>query len=123
MEQMRRWRAPPSCRWAVGILMALVVGAATSPAEAQETVNITLIIKNHVFDQTEIKVPVGKPIVILVKNQDPSAEEFESNSLSIEKVLPGNSEGTFRVKPLAKGRYTFIGEYHQDTAHGALVAE
>ena len=51
------------------------------------------------------------------------AEEFESSVLKVEKVIAGNSRGTVRIGPLAPGRYPFIGEFHEATAKGVVIAE
>ncbi len=42
-------------------------------------------------------------------NEDATAEEFDSASLKVEKVVAGNSSGNVRLRPLAPGRYPFTG--------------
>jgi hypothetical protein len=56
-------------------------------------------------------------------NSDDTPEEFESNSLKVEKVIPGGSKATVRIGPLKPGRYDFFGEFHEDTAKGVVIAE
>jgi plastocyanin len=90
-------------------------------AVAQEPITIT--IRNHKFEPAEVKVPAGKRVSLYVLNDDPTPEEFESHSLKVEKVIPGKSKALIRIGPLAKGRYTFFGEFHEATAQGAVVAE
>lgn len=102
---------------ACGALMVL------SPAMADSPAAITVTIKNHVFTPSEIKIPAGKAVELKVMNQDPTAEEFESNSLKIEKIIPGNSAATIRLKPQAAGTHKFVGEFHEATAHGTIVVE
>ena len=93
-------------------------------AGAQEVaLTITITIKNHRFQPAEIKAPAGKPIRLTVKNADPTPEEFESKALRVEKVIAGNSEGVFNLRPLQPGRYRFFGEYNEATAQGYLVVE
>jgi plastocyanin len=111
-------RSPSIARAAA--LAALIAGPAV-PAVAQEAVRLT--IKDHRFEPAEIRVPAGKPITLLVKNADPTPEEFESKALRVEKVIAGNGEAKIPLKPLKAGRYTFFGEYHERTAQGALLAE
>jgi plastocyanin len=89
-------------------------------AVAQE---FNLTIRNHKFEPQEIRVPAGKRLSISVTNEDASAEEFESPSLKVEKVIPGKSKGVVRIGPLAPGRYEFFGEFHADTAKGVVIAE
>jgi hypothetical protein len=38
-------------------------------------------------------------------------------------VIAGNSQGVVRFGPLDPGRYEFVGEYHDATAKGRVVAE
>ena len=80
-------------------------------------------IKDHRFTPAEIHVPAGQPANLNVKNEDATAEEFESHALKIEKVIAGGTSGTVRLRPLDPGKYPFIGEYHEDTAKGVIVAE
>jgi plastocyanin len=82
-----------------------------------------LTIKNHVFSPAELRVPAGKKIRLTIDNQDPTAEEFESHALKIEKVIPPNSKAPVFIGPLKPGRYPFVGEFHEKTANGVLVAE
>ncbi len=103
------------CTLALGLL-------AIAPARAAET-ELTIEIKDHKFSPSELKVPAGTPIKLTVKNLDATAEEFESHPLHVEKVIAGNATATVRIKPLDKGSYKFVGEYHEDTAKGTLVAE
>jgi plastocyanin len=84
---------------------------------------IEISIKDHKFEPSALKLPVGKRVKISVKNLDPSAEEFESKDLGFEKVIAGNSDAIIRLKPLEAGTYIFYGEYHMDTALGHIVAE
>jgi plastocyanin len=97
--------------------------ASVAPADAADDVEITISIKDHKFDPAEIKVPAGKAIKLTVKNMDASAEEFESHPLKVEKVIAANGTAVIRVKPLSKGSYAFVGEYHEKTAKGVLIAE
>ena len=60
---------------------------------------------------------------LTVINDDATAEEFDSTALKVEKVVAGKSKGIVRIGPLKPGRYPFIGEYHESTAKGVVVAE
>ncbi len=100
-------------------LVALVI-AAPAPLRAQE---LTLTIKDHKFTPTELKVPANKRVTITVVNDDATPEEFESKSMKVEKVIPGKSKGVVRIGPLKPGRYPFVGEFHEATAKGVVIAE
>ncbi len=93
------------------------------PAKAEDAQVFTITIKDHKFDPAEVRVPAGKPVILVVKNADATAEEFESSVLKVEKIIPGGQQGTVRLRPLAVGSYDFIGEFHSDTANGKVIAE
>jgi hypothetical protein len=100
--------------------LAALTSLAPAPVRADE---LTLTIKDHLFTPGELKVPANQRIVITVINDDPTPEEFESKTLKVEKVIPGKSTGVVRIGPLKPGRYPFVGEYHETTAKGAVIAE
>ena len=112
-----------NCRTLLLALAAwLAVGTGAALAEDAPTV-VEVTIKDHRFAPAEIHIPAGKPAQLRISNADPTAEEFDSSSLHIEKVFTGSSHGIVRLHPLAPGRYPFMGEYHPDTAQGVVVAE
>lgn len=111
------------CAWlalAAAPLAGLWLGG---PASAADPAAINVTIKDHRFSPSEIRVPAGKPAVLNIKNDDSTAEEFDSTSLKVEKVIAGGSEGIVRIRPLDPGRYEFVGEYHAETAKGVVIAE
>jgi plastocyanin len=100
---------------------AVAQAASVTPANSSGQIELTL--DEHQFDPAEIHVPAGKPVQILMKNEDGTPEEFDSHDLKTEKVVAGHATGVIRLRPLAKGEYHFMGEYHSDTAQGVIVAE
>jgi Cupredoxin-like domain len=110
----------PAILSAWAFLAASPVTPGIGRAEAQE---LKLVIRNHIFEPAEIRVPPGKRIVLSISNEDPTPEEFDSSALKVEKVIPGKSRATLRIGPLDPGRYDFMGEFHADTAKGVLIAE
>jgi ribosomal protein L22 len=107
-------------------LTALMIGGAVTllavPAFADDA-PIALSLKDHKFTPAEIHVKANAPAQILLTNQDSSAEEFDSSMLHVEKVVAGGDKGIVRLRPLAPGRYSFMGEYHSETAKGVVIAE
>jgi plastocyanin len=85
--------------------------------------DLTVTIKDHKFSPAELKVPANKRVEITVINDDATPEEFESKPMKVEKVIPGKSKGVVRIGPLKPGRYPFVGEFHEATAKGAVIAE
>ena len=106
-------------------MMRLIFSAAlllaATPVYADEPIPVTL--QNHKFTPSEIHVKANTPSVIALTNKDSTAEEFDSTSLKVEKVVAGNSSGNVRIRALAPGRYPFMGEYHSETAQGVVVAK
>jgi plastocyanin len=113
-----------SARYLLSIFaLGIALFAPPLAAGAAEEAEFTIEMKDHKFSPAEIKVPASTPIKLTVKNLDDSAEEFESHPLGVEKVIAGKASATIRLKPLDKGSYKFVGEYHEDTAKGTLIAE
>ena len=82
-----------------------------------------LTIKDHRFAPTELKVPAGKKIKLVVSNQDSTPEEFESHELNREKLIAGNGKATIYIGPLTPGKYPFYVEFNEKTSRGVIVAE
>ncbi len=83
----------------------------------------TLVIKDHRFQPSELHVPAGSKIKLLIENRDDTPEEFESYALNREKVITGNGKATLYIGPLEAGRYPFFGEFNEATAQGVIVAK
>jgi len=101
--------------------LALLLAMGSSVA-AQEP-GYTLVIKDHQFQPTEIEIPAGQKIALLVKNNDTTPEEFESTELRREKVVAGGDQITVYIGPLKPGRYEFFGDFNPKTARGHIVAK
>jgi len=97
-------------------------GFFTTGAQAAED-SYTLTIKDHRFDPAQLDVPAGKKLILVVKNLDATPEEFESHDLKREKVIPGKGQATITIGPLKPGTYKFVGEFHEKTAQGQIVAK
>lgn len=104
-------------------IAAALFGVGLANARADDLPTFELVIKNHVFVPTSLTVPANTKFKLLVKNQDPTPEEFESYELHREKVVLGNSEIVVFIGPLDPGTYPFFGDFNQSTARGTLVAK
>ena len=105
---------------AAAIAVALLALTGTSGPRADDTVTLSLTLKNHQFDPAEVHAPPGKQIAIHVKNLNDIVSEFESSDLHFEKIVPVGSEVTVYVHPLQPGRYNFYDDFHHAT-QGYLV--
>lgn len=102
-------------------LAFLMTTVLVAPALADAPIEVHL--KNHKFSPSVIKVKANKPSMIILYNDDDSADEFDSSSLKIERVVPGHAKGNIRIRALAPGKYPFMGEFHAATAQGMVIAE
>ena len=102
--------------WAVAL-----AGASAQAADPAEEVRLT--IENHRFSPEDLKVKAGVPFMLIITNKDGEAEEFEIRDLRIEKVIPARKTRRVKVPALKPGTYNFVGDYHQSTAKGRIVAE
>jgi plastocyanin len=100
--------------------LALIPGLARAADTPPE---IALTIESNRFQPEEIKVKAGAAFVLVITNKDKGAEEFESHDLRIEKVIPGAKTIRLKMPALKPGSYSFVGEYHEKTAKGRIVAE
>jgi plastocyanin len=106
-------------RLLLGLALLAAVGI-ISPVRADD---FSLTIKDHRFEPAKLEVPAGKDLTLKVTNQDATAEEFESDDFDAEKVIAGGQTAVIKIGPLDPGRYEFYGEYHEDSAKGALVTK
>lgn len=83
----------------------------------------TLTIKDHQFSPPALKVKANEKFKLIIDNQDATPEEFESHDLDREKVIGGGKKGTVLINALKPGTYKYVGEFHEDTAKGTIVAE
>ncbi len=102
---------------------ALAFLLTATPVLADDHLTFTTVIKDHKFSPAEITVPAGQKFKLIVDNQDPTPEEFESHSLKREKIITGNSKGIILLGPLEPGTHQFFGEFNEATAQGRLIVK
>ena len=112
------------------LLLALLMAATPALADtfllvapARADTPIVVHLKNHKFSPSVIKVKANQSAMIILFNDDDTADEFDSSSLKIERVVPGHAKGNIRLRALAPGKYPFMGEFHAATAQGVVIAE
>jgi plastocyanin len=104
---------------AAAAVATLMAGGA--PARADDLP--TLVFHNQRFEPDHIQVPANTKVQLHVKNNDDTADEFESVDLNREKLVAPGQTITVFLGPLSPGEYRFFGDFHQDTAQGVLVAK
>jgi plastocyanin len=107
----------------IGALVLSAALAAAFPSGAQEVPEVALQIEQGRFQPEEIRMKAGQPFVLVITNKDKGPEEFESKDLRIEKVIPAGKTVRLRMPALKAGSYAFVGEYHEKTAKGRIIAE
>ena len=108
----------------IKFLKIFSIGFLMFTAQSDEPLKYEIQIKDHKFIPKIIEAPAGKVIKLKVTNLDATVEEFESDDLKREKIVPGNGGSiVVTVGPLKPGRYIFFGEFHMDTAQGELIVK
>ena len=106
------------------LILALLIAsplAVSGAARAADGIEVHL--KGHKFYPSTIKVKANQPSVIILYNDDDTADEFDSPALKVEKVVGGHSKGTIRLRALPPGKSPFRGEFHAATAQGVVIAQ
>ncbi|OGT72394.1 MAG: hypothetical protein A3H44_05515 [Gammaproteobacteria bacterium RIFCSPLOWO2_02_FULL_57_10] len=88
-----------------------------------QTPEFEIEIREHLFYPSELRIPAGQKIKLIIRNLDATPEEFESYELNREKVIVGNSQGIVFIGPLKAGEYPFFGEFNPKTAQGKVIVE
>jgi high-affinity iron transporter len=101
------------------LLAGLVAGAA--PARAEDVPQLEF--RQHRFVPERLTVPANVKFKLMVKNNDDTADEFESVDLNREKLVAPGQTITVFLGPLSPGEYKFFGDFHQDTAQGVMIAK
>ena len=111
------------CRFIVNVVLGVLIWLPVCCWAVTPLENYNLIIKDHKFEPTQITIPANQKIILMVENQDPTVEEFESFDFNREKVVTGNGKIKVFIGPLKAGQYKFFGDYHKDTAQGILIVQ
>jgi Cupredoxin-like domain len=104
-------------------MAAFTALACAGPAGAADLTEFALVIKNHVYQPSELRVPADTKFKLRVTNEDATPEEFESTDFNRESVVLPNHSIIVFIGPLHAGTYGFFGDFHRDTAQGRLVVE
>ena len=102
---------------------ALVLLGTWGTSLAQDMPTFNLVIRAGYFHPATLEVPANTKFRLLIKNEAPGAEEFESVELRKEKVLAPGASSFLVFQPLKPGAYPFFGEFHPATAQGKIVAK
>ena len=104
----------------IGLVLALVLLCIPMQAHAAKRKVYTIVIKDHKFEPEKLTVSEGEKIKLIIDNQDPTPEEFESYDLNREKIVAGNGKISVFIGPLKAGEYKYFGEFNPKTAQGII---
>jgi plastocyanin len=107
----------------LSLIAATVAATWVHGAIAADMPEFSLVIKNHVYQPSELKIPAGTKVKLHITNEDATPEEFESTDFNRESVVLPNRSIVVFVGPLRPGTYGFFGDFHRDTAQGRLIVE
>ena len=96
---------------------------ALTPVRAQDMPSVNLLIRDGRFTPSTLEVPANTKFRLLIKNEGPGAEEFESAELHKEKVLAPGASSFLIFQPLKPGSYKFFSDFHPDTSQSLMVAK
>lgn len=90
-------------------------------ASAKQIKEYKIIIKDHKFEPRNLEITSDQKVMLIIENQDKTAEEFESYDLNREKIIAGGSSVKIYIGPLKVGIYKYFGEFNKKTAQGTIV--
>ena len=103
--------------WFVGLFLL----ACEAPALADDP-SFSILMKNNQFIPSDVQIPGGVKVKLVVRNENSTASEFESTQFHREKIVPPGKEITVFVGPLDPGSYEFFDDFHPET-RGHLVVK
>lgn len=101
------------------VLCMLCVLADT--AQGPNVPSFVLEIQEHAFNPSELSVPAGIRVKILVKNARKLPSEFESFDLNREEFIPPGQTVTIWLGPLSTGHYKIFDDFNSSTTGWIVV--
>ena len=105
------------------VLTALLLWLLMAPLAQARAPVFEIEIRDHLFQPSELRIPAGIKVKLIVYNRDPTPEEFESYEMNREKVILGGRKANIFIGPLEPGTYPFFGEFNPKTAQGRVIVE
>ncbi|HXC88833.1 MAG TPA: cupredoxin domain-containing protein [Stellaceae bacterium] len=101
----------------VGVLLAFL---SVAPARA-DVPSFPIVMKSNQFVPSEVQIPAGVKVKLLVRNDNQTPSEFESSQFHREKIVGPGQEITVFVGPLDAGSYEFFDDFHPQTRGHLIV--
>jgi len=100
--------------------LGLFVLAVAPPALADDP-SFSIVLKNNQFVPSEVHIPAGVKVKLVVRNDNTTPSEFESIQFHREKVVAPGQEISVFVGPLDPGSYEFFDDFHPETRGHLIV--
>jgi hypothetical protein len=104
----------------IGWIAGSVLLAIMAPALA-DVPSFPISLKGNQFVPSEVQIPAGAKVKLIVRNDSQTPSEFESNQLHREKIVSPGQEITVFVGPLDPGSYEFFDDFHPQTRGHLIV--
>ncbi|HYZ41271.1 MAG TPA: cupredoxin domain-containing protein [Stellaceae bacterium] len=102
--------------------LAILLVLALDPPALADDPSFSIVLKNNQFIPSDVHIPAGVKVKLVVRNDNPTVSEFESTQFHREKIVPPGQEITVFVGPLDPGSYEFFDDFHAET-RGHLVVK
>jgi heme/copper-type cytochrome/quinol oxidase subunit 2 len=109
--------------WLLQVVLLFIACSAALASAADTPPELALTLDQHRFSPEELRVKANTPFILVLTNKDKEDEEFEIASLRIEQIVSGGKTLQLKMPALKPGAYEFVGEFHEKTAKGRIVAE
>ncbi len=111
------------CTVTAAVWTAAMLTAVAPAFAAEELYQVQLTARDGRFYPEVLEVPADRRFRIVIRNDGPGPEEFESNNPHREKVLAAGATSFLIFPALKPGAYPFFGEFHPETARGRIVVK
>jgi plastocyanin len=101
-------------------VVALLAVIAAAPAVA-DVPSFTITLNNNQFIPSEVQIPAGVKVKLVVRNHNTTTSEFESHQFHREKIVNPGQAITVFVGPLDPGSYEFFDDFHPQTRGHLIV--
>ena len=109
--------------WLLQVVLLSIACSAALASAADTPPELVLTLDQHRFSPEELRVKANTPFILVITNKDKEDDEFEMSALRIENIVPGGKTLQLKMPALKPGTYEFIGDFHEKTAKGRIVAE
>ena len=109
--------------WLLQVVLLSIACSAALASAADTPPELMLTLDQHRFSPEELRVKANTPFILVITNKDKEDDEFEMSALRIENIVPGGKTLQLKMPALKPGTYEFIGDFHEKTAKGRIVAE